>query len=281
MSRPAKLPVWKTTGECYRLVFTHLGDFVRISWLWILVMVPVYAAMHSLIWYLTESPVKLTNDVIKASALLIPMIPESIFLASIAVAWHALILRGDKPVTANRLRIDRTVLNYAGWAWIIFILLFVLAGLPLGLIDWSPGQEPSESDAVVVASFSLCAVLWAFIGLTAWFMLTPRWSLKLPATALEQRLEVSTSWRLTKGNTWRLTWTSFLCAIPSLVASMAAVWYSFDVPANPDLGTYAISNTATSFAYAIPTIFGVTLFSLVYRHFVLTPHPLDSQGNLP
>ena len=70
-----------------------------------------------------------------------------------------------------------------------------------------------------------------------------------------------------------------MCAIPSLVASMAVLWHFFDAPTHPDLTVYVVSNLIGSLAYAIPTIFGVTLFSLAYRHFMR--QPLDSQGNLP
>ncbi len=279
MPQSTKLPVWRTTSDCYRLVFNHLGDFVRISWLWILVMIPVYAMAHAAVWYATESPAKLTGEVVKAFISLLPMIPESIFLASIAVGWHALILCGDSPTTSKKLLIDLTVLRYSGWAWLIFILPFFVATSPLGLIDWSPNQEPSDADAIVIASFSLCAIMWSLIGSIIWFMLTPRWCLKLPAIALRQNVALSESWRLTKGNTWRLTWTSLMCAIPSLVASMAVLWHFFDAPTHPDLTVYVVSNLIGSLAYAIPTIFGVTLFSLAYRHFMR--QPLDSQGNLP
>jgi len=40
-----KLPVWQSVRASYAIVARNLGQLVRMCWLWVLIMVPVYAAM--------------------------------------------------------------------------------------------------------------------------------------------------------------------------------------------------------------------------------------------
>jgi hypothetical protein len=44
-SAPPKLPVWQSVRASYAIVARNLGQLARVCWLWVLIMVPVYAAM--------------------------------------------------------------------------------------------------------------------------------------------------------------------------------------------------------------------------------------------
>lgn len=268
MSKPDKLPVWKTTWECYRLVFAHAGDFIRISWLWLIVMIPIYASAHAAIWYLTESPDRLTSSFhFKMLADCLPNILEAGFLSAIAVAWHQLILSG-RPATTASLTLDRTVMTYAMWAVAMYLLPIIVWLLLL----------PSMEIPTAWVALSLAAAL---ILLPVIAIVPLRYSLKLPAIALGQPLSFKESWQKTGGNTLRLSATVILSWLPALIALVAFGAVLPDISENPDLVTYVAVSTTMSYAYAIPAILGVTWLSLIYRHFVLTPHPLDLQGNLP
>lgn len=271
MSKPTKLPVWKTTWECYRLVFAHLGDFVRISWLWILVMVPVYAAAHGLVWYLIESPDKLGDSIrFKTLAGCIPSVIEAYFLATIAVAWHQLILR-SRPATTAPLRLDNKILTYAFWALAIFLLPIIVS---LGLFEGPSGDEvPTGNEVMKYAGLILLFPVIATLPL--------RFSLKFPAIALVEPMSLAQSWQLTRGNTMRLSLTALLCWLPLVLALIPLAFALPDISDQPSLIAFITVGIANSYAYALPAILGVTWLSLVYRHFVMTPHPLDSQGNLP
>ena len=269
MPHPPKLPVWKTTRECYRLVFAHARDFVRISWLWILVMIPIYAASHSLIWLLQQSHYKLPDGpLLSVVTELILFIPDSIFLAAIAVRWHQLLLTNRRAETIAPWKLDRTTVQYGLLGYVIFILPGTLGMMLL------PAELPSR---LVLIAASIAAVLSITVSL--------RFCLKFPAISLGRSLSLTDSWKLTAGSTLSLLLVSLICCLPSLV-TLLAVGLPFVLLLTPkelfeSFATSVPVSVAGSLAYAIPTIFGVTLFSLAYRHFVLTPHPLDSQGNLP
>src|SRR5262249_2026711 len=50
MPAPRKLPVWSTVWAGYVAVGRNIGQLVRISWLWLLVLLPLYAAILWLTW---------------------------------------------------------------------------------------------------------------------------------------------------------------------------------------------------------------------------------------
>jgi len=266
MPHPPKLPVWKTTRECYRLVFAHAGDFIRISWLWVLVMIPVYAAAHAAIWYLTESPDSMISSFrLKSLVSMFPNVLEAGFLSAVAVSWHQLILVRHAPTTAP-LILGRTVLLYAVWGFALFLLPCMIWTFML----------PSED---IPTAWTGIYVVTSIIMLPIITILPLRFSLKLPAIALGHDTSLTQSFQQTRRNTLRLSLTAVVCWLPALLIMIAIAYALPDISQTPDLATYVAVSTVMSYTYAIPAILGITWLSLIYRHFVLTPHPLDSHGN--
>ncbi len=277
MSVVAKLPVWTTTRACYALVFANLRAFVRISWLWVLVMIPVYAAIHWLNWTITQSSQAWPDDWRRTTVeILVALLPELIFLSSIAVAWHQFILRDAAPRTNHYLTVNRTVVVYAALVLLVFfiplaVIIFPLAAASAYLLASTPDIEAQVLDIPglnIALTMVNLAVFFTFAGAIAVASIALRCCLKFPALALKRPMTLIESWRLTRGNTLRLALTSFLCSLPTWIFLVA--WLTFtwdDAPIRP-LQSYIVRETLFSFGYAIPTIFGVTLFSLAYRHFV-------------
>ena len=79
---PPKLPFWRTVGACYATVFGNLGQLLRISWLWLLIMLPVYAVAQ---WLTSPAQGSEMGDLLLG---MLPSVLELPALASIAVAWH-------------------------------------------------------------------------------------------------------------------------------------------------------------------------------------------------
>jgi hypothetical protein len=264
--RPAKLPVWRTTRECYRLVYTNIGPLIQISWRWLLVMIPVYAVAHAAVWYFTfakGAPI-LGGP---ASGLIsnLPNILELGFLASVAVGWHQLILR-SKSVSTPKLYLDQTGVAYACWVFMQFlaptiILMVILPGWPT-----DNSSTPERLFWYTVATSSV--VLMDVLSIVAVLIIPLRLSLKLPAVALQRSMSLQESWQITRGNTWRLAATAFLCWLPCFLMFIATGIPLTSFSDKPALVNFVMSSTVMSLAYAIPTIFGVTLLSLAYRHFV-------------
>jgi hypothetical protein len=93
VSAPPKLPVWQAVRASYVIVAHNLGQLLRICWVWFLIMVPVYAGLDWLdeTWS-GESSAQATYRWMREIAAAPPSLVDLPFLASIAVAWHRLVL---------------------------------------------------------------------------------------------------------------------------------------------------------------------------------------------
>jgi len=97
MSAPPKLPVWQTVRASYTIVAHNFGQLVRICWLGILIMVPVYAALDRFeeMWS-RDSGAQATYHWLREITAALPSPVDLPFLASIAVGWHRLVLREER-----------------------------------------------------------------------------------------------------------------------------------------------------------------------------------------
>jgi hypothetical protein len=278
VSARRKLAVWRTVRSCYATVLQNLDQLVRISWLWLLVMVPVYAAAHWLVSNVWELPgIPPMPRWVHVIAVVLPLVVELPFLASIAVAWHRLVLRHERISASAYLRLDTSV-----WLYVLYSLVFLAITIaPVLCAVPSIGQSASE----ILLSLLIAALI--ALTLAAPIFLLPRLSIVLPALALGERLSLWEAWRATRGNTLRLALATCLCMLPALFLIILLPLLSFllwspswedmqqmqewtrATPQNfidriLDSVSYAVFN---SLAYAVLTIFAVTLLSLAYRLF--------------
>src|SRR5882757_6124970 len=116
---PAKLPLWRTVGESYAIWARNLPELMRITWLWLLIMAPVLLA---LMWWqvptftiIMEAARTGRPDPTPALTLVVQLLNGVIMLpmlASIAVAWHRLLLRDEHVAGNTYLRVDGIVIGY-------------------------------------------------------------------------------------------------------------------------------------------------------------------------
>ena len=257
-----KLPFWRTVAACYLTVGRNFGQLIRMSWLWLLIMLPVYAAVYWLSWPLDAGAEQAgagqsgTGFVTFAISSL-PNIVEIPALASIAVAWHRLVLHGERVRGPFYLRLDGVVWLYA---LILLALLVVALGPFLCAVSFAGARpEGPDSLAAVWALLSFIAV-----GFVVAFLLLPRLSLVLPAIAVGEQRTLWDVWRASRGNTWRLAGASLLCSLPPLIPSVVLLQY-----AEPSArARWVIASTVSSLTYVLITTIAVTLLSLAYRHLV-------------
>src|SRR6266853_1787472 len=133
---PPKLRLWRTVGQAYAVWARNFQDLIRTAWLWMLLTAPVLA-----IFFWWEEPhlmetMRLTRagtpfaDPEPLLTLVSQIVGQLILLpalASVAVAWHRLLLRDEHPDPGIYLRLDSIVVGYA-------ILAFWI-----GLITLAPG----------------------------------------------------------------------------------------------------------------------------------------------
>jgi hypothetical protein len=289
-SAPPKLPVWQTVRASYTIVARNFGQLVRICWLWILIMVPVYAA---LVWlektWSREVGAQAVYHWMGEIAEALPSPVDLPFLASIAVAWHRLVLREERVAQPVYLRLDGVV-----WRYVLYSSALLLLERAILVICALLAQNLAiEADFFTRLSIELLAAPAATgAAMAIGLLVLPRLSLVMPAVAVGERLSLRHAWRITRGNTLRLGVATTLCVIPAVTLAMlisllmllvrALWWLDFSWPqivalmwAWVPVWELAIQ-LSQSFAYAlfaalaypILTVFGVTLLSLNYRFFV-------------
>jgi hypothetical protein len=228
----SKLPFWETIGISYSFYFQHLADVLRISWLWLLIFVPLVGVTS---WLQSTWFAKLVANMRPGKPPLAPAVPTEMtllgnvstlvmFLAgcSIAVAWHRLVLLGEQPGLSGGNIISRNLWRYLG----VGLVILMIAGFPLlaaivpiwlwGLPHATGGGMPATSAAASnPAIFFLVPI--AYLALT---IIVVRLCLLLPARAIgDTRVTFKEMWSLTRGNAWRIFWGVVACSAPPMLVA--------------------------------------------------------------
>jgi hypothetical protein len=208
-SAPPKLPVWQTVCASYAIVGRNLRQLVRICWVWVLIMVAVYIGLNWLAeTWPGETGAQAAHPWLREIGATLPV--DLPFLASIAVAWHRLVLRGERVTQPAYVRLDRVVWRYVLYAFVFLLLGALLIIAFLIVADFSAGLllELLAAPAATGATMA--------IGL----LVLPRLSLVMSALALGERHSLRHAWSITRGYTLRLGMATALCMVPAVTLAM-------------------------------------------------------------
>ena len=267
-----KLPFWRTLGDSYKLWFLNLPELMRICWLWFVVMVPVFALIN---WWQAPHFIEIMrlaaegknnpdpDPLFTLSAQIITTVAMLPIGASVAVAWHRLLLRDERVGAGAYFRLDGLVVGYA-------ILLFLIGLLPMvpQLVAQSiaipdpDAPDVSMSDLGLYGGLSFLLLVLSIIGL----LIAGRLSVILPARALGRAdFTLGKVWAATRKNSWRMFWGYVLCVVPlGATVGMAMIWY---VISGASRLNFTIVWTALSLFWVAVGMIGVGFLSLSYRHF--------------
>ena len=241
----SKLPFWQTVSLSYSFYFRHLGDTLRISWLWLLILVPLTGATN---WLQMSWFAEAIANMKPGKPPLPPAMPVAmmmlggasemvLFLAgcSIAVAWHRLLLLGEHPGLSGGNIFSRNVWRYVG----IGFAIFLTGGLPAFAVIaavslWAllPAVDPTAPAMSAARSNPAIFILIPIAYLAACIIVT-RLCLLLPARAVgDTHLTFKEMWGLTRGNAWRIFWGIVACSLPPLLLAQIALMIPVGVP-NP------------------------------------------------
>lgn len=257
-----RLPFWWTVREAYVLTFRHLGDVLRIAWIWLIVLTVLVALTSAFFWPSHAAALdageptswvqRLTTTLSMAAG------------ASIAVAWHRMLLAAEMP-TGRYLRFDNVV-----WRYFLVGVAMMAPFILIDLVMPPPGGD-DEDAAMTVAAAARQAVPLGFAGLAAFVAI--KLSLVLPAIALAQQpgITIRSAWNAARGNWWRLFLGYVLMALPPLlVVSVPAalkLWRSAEETEGETQLGFVLANTLWELTALVAGIFAVSFLSLAFRHF--------------
>jgi hypothetical protein len=266
-----KLPVFKAFASMIDSVVDNLGEAFAISWPWLVVMFPFRALAN--FYYLANGWLDGTTltgkDAVAFYAIAMGIwLISGLAFASIAVNWHRFVLRGEVPEGWQRLRLDGLVWRYFffGLGIVLLIYLIMLGGLFFfGLVAAGLGAI-SKGLAAVVAVVGLLVGLPSALLL---FGLAARWSMKLVAVALgEIQYSIGDAYRVTAGNTWRLTGLSLLLGVTIIIIALLALVASYFQSAMSSSIAAAVLSAVEVCVGWFYTLVSITMLTSLYAFFV-------------
>jgi hypothetical protein len=260
-ARPS-LPIWPTVSAAFASVPANWLAAIRIFWAWGAILFVFHAAR----WLIVLDVVERSFSTFFILVLLHTVIGALAF-ASMAVAWHRLMLLGERP-PAIHLRVNGWVLRYIRRFLLIalvavpiqllcaLLLLPVLSSLPFP----SPGLPPSAGRLLAMNLMGL------FISLPA-IAVTIRLSVSLPAIAIGRTMTLEETWGLTRGNALELCGGTLLLYVPSYAMGMGVVL----LPLMQGGSLLAILSIVA--VGALSTVAAISFLSLSYRFLIATALP--------
>jgi len=272
---PAKLPLGQAIKRSYSIFFSHFGDVLRITWLWLLIVVPISGYC---MWLHGQklpaifdaikkgqppmtTPSSLRDGVIQYGPSLLMVVAGT----SIAVAWHRLLVLGERPGVSG----SNLVTVNSGRYLLTGLTVGLIFYLPLLLISQLIPTAGAHPNPMVALFLLLTYVVWIFAAVIAL-----RISLLLPARAVSDTdLTAWQAWVRTRGNTWRMIWGSIAC---SLVIPIAVQLMTYPLGGYPTFGNIASEGFPTRFAifgvistitYILTMPIAIGFLTIAYGHF--------------
>jgi hypothetical protein len=278
---PDLLPVWATVRRAYSSYFHHLVDALRATWLWLILVAPLSAVGTWQQLSLSASaaanlergaPAEITRS---TAMTLLASVSSILFLlagASIAVAWHRLIILDEGPGVGGRNIATKALWRYIDMALVLVLIAFLPAAAVLLYFLWPVGGRPSAPPEFLLVMLPVSVLYVAGIAIAL------RLVLLLPARAIgNTRLSFSQTWNQTRGNIWRLFWGLWFTTVPPLLGIQIASLIVVGLPrpsATIDddlLMQMTALSTIVMICYLLLLPIGIGFLSLAYRHFFESP----------
>ncbi|NOT71675.1 MAG: hypothetical protein HOP09_10465 [Hyphomicrobium sp.] len=272
---PDPLPMWQTVKQAYAAFFANLGPLLKIALPWLILMGCLSYALSEVLksWVagageaggpdVSVMPVVWSWQAIQMALNLVIGISG----ATMAVAWHRLLLLGEQPKFGGSV-FSSAVWRYIG-AGIAMSIVSMLPALPMLFFALTFAGSPLPQNA---GPFSYFLFFVAYCGV-AYLMM--HLMLVLPARAVGNNgLNFRTILRQVRANTWRMIGGIFLCSVPlAIPVQMAA----FSVIKFPEKGQKIdpvemmsnltwLTGLTTPYFMLIAMIY-IGFLSFAYRHF--------------
>ncbi len=216
--KPPGLSFKITFGAAFRSVFGQLGQFVRAAAVPLLLSIAILLLDFSLRALAFTGTLPLDPEGWPATVLvlvtsLLALLPFS--LLGIAVTRMSYL--GPQPGLLPARVLGRRTFVYAGYLLLLLVALILMMAISF-FAGIAVVQATNLGETI---AGPLLAALGGFAGFGLLFYLLLRFSLVLPAVALDEKLGLGGSWRLTRRGSFKLLGV-FLLLILVLLLAMAA-----------------------------------------------------------
>lgn len=219
-------PAWDLAGKAYRSLFKHFAYALRISWAWIALVAGAVVAAD-----LITAPAGVEASGEETSnwlTVLLLWLLLGAAVSSIAVAWHRLLLLGEKVSDIVYLRLDAHVAVYFGYAMAVFLISLapyallwaVTSAVTYGdTLIFTPAEDGRTPADVLFSQQGLFGFpLFQIAAFILFVILNARLGLALPGVAIGARERTLIgAWKTTKGHSWGLFVGTGICVLPYLI----------------------------------------------------------------
>lgn len=280
-----KLPLWNVIKLSYSTYFANFIDVLRIVWLWMLLLIPLFSVLISLetSWIsraftnLHVQPGVLPQALAPPIELTVASHLSNLLLAvcgvSIAVAWHRKIILGERPGISGSNIASRSFWRYI-LTGIIIVLISILPPLLIVFTVLLSSWLLFSSGSAALSPLLTLLFPFAFVFYFIVMAITLRLSLLLPARAVGNvELSIREALKATHWNTWRLFWGLVACSLPPILLAPAAFWLIVGLPEpesfpNPAFtARFAAFGSLTEIYYLLMLPIAIGFLSHAYQHF--------------
>lgn len=278
--RYPKLPLGRAISLSYSTYFRHFIDALRTSWVWFLTvgLLTGFAGWQQWSWMsavLTKGVPSRTQPALPFETGLLLNLDHALALfagVSIAVAWHRLMILGERPGLSAGNVATGNLWRYIGIG-LVFILITILPIVLIAVPMFYIFRSAEVGGTPPPAGF-FALILTIFV--LSWFTMAAvlRLSLLLPARAVGNvSLTFKQTWNRTRGNTWRMIFGIAACTVPPLLLAQIGYLLTIGFALSARLGgeDFAAQMTVYSVVFVIYYLLilpiGIGFLSHAYRHF--------------
>ncbi len=263
-----KVPVWRTAIESYRFVFSNLGRLLALSWPLMVIGAAALIVGGRSGWgaeTLQHSPAYVVANILFA------VVFFAMYIVFV-VRWHRFFLLDDRESVFSE------ILAARNWRFLSYFLLLNLAPFLPMLIVVNIGFVASIFGADLPPE-GMVTGLWVALFIFAWlpafvlYFVFFRFSLVLPAVAVDRPIGLGESWHRLRGNTRRYKNALTLVAIPTIIVGFILM-VPFLVASMPSGGPRPSMTVLVVWMLVIiifvifATASWMTVLSKFYRHIV-------------
>ena len=271
-----KVPVWRTAVESYGFVFFNLGRLLALGWP--LLMIATAALIVGELFTGGRSSWEAETRQQSPAHVVANILFGVLFYAMVlvfVVRWHRFFLLGERESVFVNLFASRN------WRFLGYLLLLALAPLLPMLIALiivlgvAISVAGSPQEGMVTGPLAVLFFFAWFAPFVLYFVFF-RFSLVLPAAAVDRPIGLAESWRKLRGNTGRLLGALYLVPLPIMIlvfiVMMPFLRSSFaSMQAGgpgPSITVFFVWMLVLVIIVIFAIAVGITVLSKFYRHIV-------------